>query len=359
VLHRSLRLHDVLQSLCDIAANMLGADKAVVWNWDETHQRPVVSAGHGISQLFRARVPAEDEASSLVEAFDGGEVVTVEDTATDPRVVASARERDLQEGVRAWIGARIRTADQVFGNIAAGYAEPRGFAERERRVMLALAQRAALAIQNARLYQRSQQAATLEERQRLARELHDSVTQALYAISIYTDTAGRALADRATESAATNLADAREATQEALQEMRLLIYELRPPLLEEFGLAAALRARLKAVETRAGLETRFESDGEGRMMPETEQELYRVAQEALNNVLKHAHAQRVTVRLAVGSEWTTMEIADDGVGFDLTISGPNGLGLPGMRERVERLRGTLNIKSAPGAGTCLHVEVSR
>ena len=141
--------------------------------------------------------------------------------------------------------------------------------------------------------------------------------------------------------------------------MRLLLFELRPPLLQEQGLAAALQARLRAVEARAGLATAFEGDDADQLRLETERELYRVAQEALNNVLKHAHASRATVRLDVWTDRAAREVVDDGVGFEPTLRGGGGDGLPGMRERAARLGGTLRIESAPGEGTRVRVEVPR
>jgi signal transduction histidine kinase len=207
--------------------------------------------------------------------------------------------------------------------------------------------------------QHARNVAVLEERQRLSRELHDSVTQSLYGIALYAEAGGRALADGALEPVASNLREISETTQEALSEMRLLLFELRPPLLHEQGLAAALHARLRAVESRAGLVTDFSSETDERFAPQTEQELYRVAQEALNNVLKHAHAARVSVRLAPSNGHVKLEIADDGVGFEPALQGAGGFGLNGMRERVERLGGTLEIDSAPGAGTHVQAEVPR
>jgi signal transduction histidine kinase len=150
-----------------------------------------------------------------------------------------------------------------------------------------------------------------------------------------------------------------ETTREALTETRLLPFELRPPLLEEQGLAAALRTRLQAVESRAGLEVEFECQGQGRLALDQEQELFRLAQEALNNVLKHAHAHRVRVCLELEADRAVLELADDGAGFDPALGGGGGFGLPSMRERAERLGGTLQIESAPGAGTRVRVEVPR
>ena len=216
-----------------------------------------------------------------------------------------------------------------------------------------------LVAENARLHERARQAAVLEERQRLARELHDSVTQSLYGVSLQAEAALRALMAGDTAPIAANLKEIGETTQEALGEMRLLLFELRPPLLEERGLFGALQSRLGAVESRAGLTTEIQGEGAERLAPETEQELYRVGQEALNNVLKHAHARQVTVRLDVSKHRAVLEVADDGVGFEPSLRNGGGFGLPGMRERAERLGGALQVESAPGQGTTVRVEVPR
>jgi signal transduction histidine kinase len=127
--------------------------------------------------------------------------------------------------------------------------------------------------------------------------------------------------------------------------------------LEEQGLAGALEARLRAVEGRAGLASQFDCQGEGELPRQTEQELYRIAQEALNNVLKHAHASRVCVTLTMSPGLAALEIVDDGAGFDASRTNNGGQGLAGMRERANRLGGTLSVESSPGAGTRIRVEV--
>ena len=160
--------------------------------------------------------------------------------------------------------------------------------------------------------------------------------------------------------AADHLRELRDTAQEALREMRLLIFELRPPVLQEEGLVAALQARLEAVEGRAGLETEFKVEGADRLLPEIEEELYRIAQEALNNALKHAQARRITVSLRQIQRTVTLEIADDGIGFDPTTARKQGgLGLRGMEERAAQLGGRLTVQSKPGEGTRVRVEVSQ
>jgi signal transduction histidine kinase len=287
-------------------------------------------------------------------------VVTMPDVRSDSRLPPSVRAANQREGIRSTMTAPIRLDDEVIGAFGLSYCVARSFSLDEQRLLQSLAQRAGMAIRNARLYEQSQLVATLEERQRLARELHDSVSQALYAISLYTETALQQVAEEKLAMATQNLRDARDATREALGEMRLLIFELRPPMLVEYGLAAALRARLKAVEARAGVETEFHDLASERLGAAMEQELYRLAQEALNNIQKHAHATRVEVRLDVSLERAGLEIADNGVGFEPSPGGDSGgLGLRGMRERVARMHGTLDVKSAPGAGTRVRIEVPR
>lgn len=202
--------------------------------------------------------------------------------------------------------------------------------------------------------------AVVEERNRLARDLHDSVNQSLYGLTLSAEAAARHLAAGKTDSAAEQVRELRETARHALQEMRLLIFELRPPVLEQEGLAASLQARLQAVEGRVGLATTLAVEGDGRLPPQLESELDRITQEALNNALKHAQAQRIDVQLRQGEQTVALEIADDGVGFDPGAAGARGgFGLRGMAERAARLGGRLAVESRPGKGTRVRVEVPR
>jgi signal transduction histidine kinase len=140
--------------------------------------------------------------------------------------------------------------------------------------------------------------------------------------------------------------------------MRMLIFELHPPVLEEEGLVAALQARLAAVESRARLQTEIHVEGERRLPLAVEEELFRIALEALNNVIKHANAQQVSVGLNFDSKGVCLEIVDDGVGFDpVAAKETGGMGLPGIEERVQRMQGSFAIESASGDGTALRVTV--
>jgi signal transduction histidine kinase len=236
--------------------------------------------------------------------------------------------------------------------------KPGGFTEDDVRILGHLADVAAIAIENARLRQRAERLAIVEERQWLARELHDSVTQALYSVTLYAEAARMALAAGKQDVAVENLRELQMMAREALFDIRLLIFELHPPILEGQGLAAALQIRLAAVETRAGLLTEIRVDGGRRLPLPVEEDLYRIALEALNNVVKHAQAQHVTVHLQFDDHRVCLEISDDGKGYDPAKARESGgMGLGGMEERAQRINGRLEILSAPGKGTALKVEV--
>jgi signal transduction histidine kinase len=196
------------------------------------------------------------------------------------------------------------------------------------------------------------------ERSRLARELHDSVTQALYSMNLYAEATKMAMSSGKQDVASEHLDDLHGMVREAITDMRMLIFELHPPVLEEEGLVSALRARLAAVEGRAGLQTRIVVEGERRLPLATERELFWIAVEAFNNVVKHAQARSVDVRLRFGDGSVRLEVRDDGVGFEFAGARQSGgLGLRGLEERVGRLHGKLDIASVPGQGTTVRVEI--
>jgi signal transduction histidine kinase/streptogramin lyase len=209
------------------------------------------------------------------------------------------------------------------------------------------------------LRQSERERAVAEERNRLARELHDSVTQSLYAVTLYADAATRLLSSGQGESASDNLHKLRRTAREALGEMRLLIFELRPPILEREGLAAALQARLEAVEGRSGLRTEFHVEGQVQLPPDVEEGLYRIGLEVLNNALKHAQASSISVSLRLDPEATVLEIKDDGVGFDLDAARESGgMGLQGVAERAAEIEGQLVVESERGEGTRVKISLA-
>lgn len=200
--------------------------------------------------------------------------------------------------------------------------------------------------------------AALEERQRLARDLHDSVTQTLYSLTLLAEASRRTAQRGDAGKVVENLARLGETAQQALKEMRLLVYELRPLALEQAGLADALRNRLEAVEKRAGVDAQLKVSLEADLHPTMENGLYRIAQEALNNALKHAGATVVSISLRSHGQTVEMEIADNGRGFQVEdVDGQGGMGLVSIRERVEEMGGACSITSAGGEGTRIWLSV--
>lgn len=213
------------------------------------------------------------------------------------------------------------------------------------------------AIENGRLLQRTMIEAAQEERRRLARELHDSITQSLYSLMLLARAWSR-MAEGATPADLGDwLGQVEGIALQSLKEMRLLIYQLRSPELSQLGLAEALRQRLEAVESRGGVTVRLEAEGYSHgAPPETEAQIFAIVQEALNNVLRHAQARTVVVSLGEDEEGLEVDVADDGVGFAQAESS-GGLGLTTMRERAEAIRGSLTIATTPGAGTTVSLRL--
>jgi PAS domain S-box-containing protein len=219
-------------------------------------------------------------------------------------------------------------------------------------VMQLLANQIATAIDNARLYEQAQQLASLQERQKLARDLHDSVAQALYGIALGARTA-RVQLDRSPSLAVEPVEYVVSLAEAGLADMRALIFELRPESLETEGLVAALEKQADVLRARHFLEvhTSFMSEPETGL--EAKQVLYRVAQEAVHNIVKHARASHAFLSLQQVGDDLVLEVRDDGIGFDVTTPYPGHLGLVSMRERAAGLGGNLRIESQPGQGTAV------
>jgi signal transduction histidine kinase len=211
------------------------------------------------------------------------------------------------------------------------------------------------------LREREMEKAISDERNRLARELHDSVTQSLYSATLLAEAGQRVAGAGDLKRSRSYLERLVEISLQALKEMRLMIYELRPEVLERQGLEGALQERLEAVERRAGVDARMEVIGALELPKEIEANLYRIAQEALNNMLKHSGAKRVQVSLQSADlqagKNVSLTIEDNGVGFDAeALSDRGGMGFASMHERVDQMGGTLSISSQPGEGTIIDVK---
>ncbi|MGI8552652.1 MAG: histidine kinase [Dehalococcoidia bacterium] len=254
------------------------------------------------------------------------------------------------------VSVPLVSRERPFGMLSIFYQEGHEPDKAELAFSSAIADQAAVAVENARLFSEAQGKAALEERQRLARELHDSVSQALYGIGLGARTA-RTLLDRDPAQAAQPLDYVLSLAEAGLAEMRALIFELRPDSLETEGLVAALERQATLLRARHNVAVEMNLCDEPEMPLECKETLYRIAQEAMYNTVKHARATQVEVCLECRDGEAMLTIGDNGIGFDPSGAFPGHLGLRSMRERAARMGGTLDIQSTPGHGACIRARI--
>jgi PAS domain S-box-containing protein len=278
-----------------------------------------------------------------------------------PVIISDTRRSDLWinrphlEWVRSYLGAPIQLEGEVIGFIHLNSAHPGFFSSTHAERLEAFTDQAAIAIQNARLYEQAQALAALEERQRLARDLHDAVSQTLWTASITADVLPELWRKDQAEGEL-SLQRLRRLTQGALAEMRTLLLELRPAALIEARLDDLLNQLAQATMSRKKLSITIDAD-EGYLLPTGVQVgIYRIAQESLNNIAKHSRATEVHMRLAATPEGVCLSITDNGHGFELEKVQPERLGLHIMRERAAAIAAKLTIQSIIGQGTAVVVE---
>lgn len=338
----------------------VGVDRPAGEAWSSDETRPYADKPQGAddASLFvpnRLRVGKEGLTG---RAAATGQPIIVPDVSKDPRHIPLAGLHTRSEAV-----VPIKSKEVVIGVLDAQSDKLDQFGQSDIDILQSLANQLAVAIENARLYESAGQLAALEERQKLARELHDSVSQALYGIALGAKTArtvlersdiGDAVRPKLAEPLDYVLAQA----DAGMAEMRALIFELRPESLQSEGLVAALRKQTAALQARHQIPVAVEFGPEpGLPLPQKEM-LYRVAQEAMHNIVKHARARSAEVRLVSENGKVLLEVCDNGQGFDMAQEFPGHLGLKSMRERVEKAGGMLTIASDPGGGTRIQVKVS-
>ena len=346
---RKMSLPEVLEIICNEALNLTDATGSAVLLLESDGWLRVTSAAAGGALSALDRLPIDGSLAG--QAARTGELVLVNEVSS----LKLDYLRDLD--IKTLIAAPLKVESTIIGVLDV-INKVGGFTKDDARIISLFADQAAIVIDHTQLHQKVEQMVIMEERQRLARELHDSVTQALYSANLYAEAARRSLSAGKKAVALENLQKLREMTREAMLDMRSLVFELHPLVLEKEGLLAALQTRLAAVEGRSGLKTEIRVEGEGQLPITIEKELYRIAQEGLNNVIKHAKAKSVRIGLKYGDQSVCMELWDDGTGFDLeAASASGGMGLPGIEERVNKIGGTLTLESSPGEGTRLSVMV--
>jgi len=261
--------------------------------------------------------------------------------------------------MRSFLGVPIVARGGIIGAIYLTEKESAAaFSDADERLIVLLAAHAAIAIENARLHERSRELSIVEERNRLARELHDAVTQQLFGVVLAAESATELLA-RGDGAAAEQIERVQALARGAMEELRAVLFELRPASLEAEGLGHVVRKHVDVLRRVTGRCIDLEVASPPSLPPAAAGQVFRIAQEALQNALRHAGAERIVVRLEDGGGRLALSVSDDGSGFDPRAPGLRGrrLGLTSMEERAAELGGRLTIDSRPGAGTTVRLEV--
>jgi signal transduction histidine kinase len=303
----------------------------------------------------------------LWQAYDHGKTMSVSDIPGFLHQVSREFYPALLKRKKSAIVIPLKTRDAAFGILLLAFPQFRNFSAEDLRLFETLAQITStalrrlfvleglekqLSMERVRLIEQTEQAAVMEERQRLARELHDSVTQLIYSQVLYAGAGLKVLGSGDVELSQQYLNRIHQVARQALKEMRLLVYELRPEDFLEDGLVGALQRRLDSVERRSEINVQLIVEGQPDLDEAAEIALYYIAMEALNNILKHSGASSVVITLRGEGKQISLEIADDGQGFDLSQKEAlSGMGLLSMRERAAAFRGHLQVITMPGSGT--------
>jgi len=356
VLNSNQPLQTTLATIMVQATRLFEAPAAIVVEQGEAQELTIV-AKSGISEAVTAGWRGQ-----VGEGMIGLTVQRALPFASDDLVTHThkAERLPLKNGApsRALLTVPLIVSHNVYGALALYYAAPHHFSAEEIDLALSFGQQAALAIENARLRQDVATNAVAAERSRLARDLHDSVTQTLFAASLTADVLP-VLWERSPTKGRERLQDLRQLTKSALAEMRTLLYELRPQVLTRTPIRELLEQLGEALRARAQIEVTVVVDVVGTLPPEVQMAFYRIAQEASNNISKHAQAHHAHFHLeprAIAQDGWRLTIQDDGIGFDIEQQPTTTLGLDIMQERAETIRATLRVVSQPDTGTTIVVE---
>ena len=356
----NLSVDEVLQKLVDAARELAGARYAALGIPDgEGGFRRFLVAGMS-DELIASMGPLPRTHGMLGAMLEGREPYRTDDIHDDPRFRGWWPRR--HPDMRSFLGVPIVSAGGTI--IGAFYLTEKDgaatFDAEDQELIELLAAHASIAITNARLYEQSRELSILSERNRLALELHDVVSQKLFSVMLTAEAAATQM-DRDLVGARAQIERLRELAREALDELRALILGLRPPELERDGLEGALRKEVEMIGAVHGTNVELQIEpGFSIETGDREAALLRIAHEALHNAVRHARAEHVTVRVGGAGGALFVEVTDDGIGFDPDRPDLRSmhLGLTSMEERARELRGRLRIHSKPGTGTTVRIEIT-
>ncbi|MEU5210474.1 GAF domain-containing sensor histidine kinase [Streptomyces sp. NPDC020742] len=361
---RHLEVRDVLKTIVASARELLDAEYAALGVPDD-HGGFAQFVVDGVSaEQWKAIGPLPRQHGILAAMLHNATPERLADVRQDPRFGGwPAAHPDMSD----FLGLPVADGDEILGALflankrcpePAARRDGCGFTEDDERLLGILAQHAAIALTNARLYERSRELTIAGERARLAHELHDAVAQKLFSLRL-TAQAATALVDRDPARAKDELHQVAALAAEAADELRAAVVELRPAALDEDGLVATLRSQIQVLDRAHSARVSFTAHGVRALPAAQEEAMLRVAQEALHNALRHSGAESVEVTLARSGQGALLRIADDGCGFDPGAVRRAGrhLGLVSMHDRAGGVGGKLTVESEPGKGTAVEMEV--
>ena len=354
-----LSVDEVLQRLVDGARELAGARFAALGLPDgEGGFRRFLTSGMS-DDLIASLGPLPRQHGVLGAMFETDEAYRTRDMHEHPRFRGWWPRG--HPDMRSFLGVPIVSPEGVIGAFyLTEKADGRDFDDDDQQVIELLAAHAAIAITNARLHEESLELSTVAERNRLALDLHDAVSQKLFALVLGAETAATLL-EQDSPAAREQVVKLRTLAQEAHEELRSLVFQLRPPDLERDGLVGALRKHVEVVRRLQQCEIDLDLDEDLAREPERDADVLRIAQEALQNALRHADAKHIALQLNGDDGRLVLAVVDDGVGFDPADRELRSrrLGLTSMEERARRIGGRLTIRSESGAGTTVRLESPR
>lgn len=354
VLNSNRSSEEILKYIVVQACRLLYADACAIYRLETENDSLIIQASEGLPDDYVLGAGIAVGQGHVGQAVVTGRVISTSDVAqllADNAPESQLRRQALLDlGYHAILAVPLTVKNDIYGGLVLYYSRPYEFSAENTELAVTFADQAALAIENARLRTQAERMAVAAERSRLARDLHDSVTQTLFSASLIAEVLPK-LTQRHPDEAVRRLEELRQLTRGALAEMRTMLLELRPSRLTEVNLGDLLRQLTEATTGRARIPIDLQVEGACDLLPDVQVSLYRTAQEALNNVAKHAQANRVAVTLTCQSDRVELSINDDGRGFKLENVTPGSLGLTIMHERAEAIGADLRIESKIGKGT--------
>jgi signal transduction histidine kinase len=351
IISENWRIQDLLELSLVLTLETVKADRGIIYLTDgkETPDlKPVIQRGFGEGfQIEVGKLPNDKLARKVFE--------THRPFATDN--IAEYPAYAKIDGIKCYAGIPIMVRGDMRGVFSLFASVEDSFGAEEMALLTSIADHLGIGIENSILWEQSRENAAIEERNRLARNLHDSVTQLLYSLTLMAGSTKKMLdRDHDLDDVKNSVSRLGDTAHQALKEMRLLLYELRPAVLDSEGLINALRHRVETVEVRLGMKVDLKANELPELSSDVEDALYHIALEALNNIVKHSESKNAKIEFAIKDGNIVMKISDNGKGFE-TDRPHSGLGLRNMRERGQLLGGDVEVASTPGKGTQVRVKV--